>query len=135
MEDIINGNASTQVLNRGGIESRGFELTAAWTGRNFDVYGTYAWQQAEWQDDDPGQGIRSGEQVLDIPEHSFFAELGWRPMENFRTALNVKYTASVPAGTSSFRVSATGFSVLTATATASMPWSFWKHRNSRITGW
>lgn len=98
VEDIINGNASTQVLNRGGIESRGFELTAAWTGRNFDVYGTYAWQQAEWQDDDPGQGIRSGEQVLDIPEHSFFAELGWRPMENFRTALNVKYTGERTGG-------------------------------------
>lgn len=92
IDDIINGNASTQVINQGGIESRGFELTGSWAGESVDLYGSYSYNDSEWKDDDATQGIIAGTQVQDIPEDSFFGEIGWRPNEQFRVALSAQYT-------------------------------------------
>jgi iron complex outermembrane recepter protein len=91
---VINGNSSTQVINQGGVESWGIEFTNSIAWRNFDVYATYSYQQSEWKEDDPTQGIIKGVQVQDIPEHSLFSELAWSPIENARFALNAKYTDS-----------------------------------------
>ena len=88
---IINGNAATQASNLGGIDSTGFELTAAYRGETFDAYATYSYQEAEWQDDDLAQGIIRGERVQDIPENSFYGELGWMPNQNFRLSLNARH--------------------------------------------
>ena len=98
IDDVINGNASTQVINQGGIESRGFEATAAILAGNFDFYGMYAFRQSEWQEDDAAQGIRKGDQVQDIAKHSLFAEVGWRPVDALRTAINVQYTGKRTGG-------------------------------------
>ena len=90
--DIINGNSPTQVTNLGGVDSSGIELTAAFEMGNFDIYATYSHQTSEWQADDASQGIVAGVQVQDIPENSFFAEVGWDANDKLRLALNAKYT-------------------------------------------
>ena len=94
IDDVINGNSATQVLNQGGVESRGAELTGAWSGDAIDFYATYAYQESEWQADDPAQGIIAGVPVQDIPTHSFFGEIGWRPVDAFRLALTANYTGT-----------------------------------------
>ena len=90
--DVINGNATTQTINQGGVESWGIEFTNSIAWGNFDLYATYSYQQSEWKEDDPTQGIIKGVRTQDIPEHSLFAELAWTPLENARLALNAKYT-------------------------------------------
>ena len=92
IDDIINGNASTQVINQGGIDSRGFEMTGSWIGEIVDLYGSYSYNESEWKEDDPAQGIIAGVQVQDIPENSFYGEAGWRPNDQFRIALSAQYT-------------------------------------------
>ncbi|MDE0452664.1 MAG: TonB-dependent receptor [Gammaproteobacteria bacterium] len=96
--DVINGNSSTQVINQGGIRSTGFEVTAAVLAGIFDLYGIYAHRASEWQEDDPSQGIRKGDQVQDIAKRSLFGEIGWRPSDSFRAALNVQYTGERTGG-------------------------------------
>lgn len=91
---VINGNSATQVINQGGVESWGIELTNSIAWGNFDLYATYSFQQSEWKEDDPTQGIVKGVQTQDIPEHSFFTELAWTPIENARFGLNAKYTGT-----------------------------------------
>lgn len=92
--DVINGNSPTQVVNQGGVESWGVEITNSVLWGDFEFYATYAYQQSEWKEDDPSQGILEGEQVQDIPEHSFFSEIAWTPVENARFTLNAKYTGT-----------------------------------------
>ncbi|MDM3872357.1 TonB-dependent receptor [Porticoccus sp. W117] len=94
VDDVINGNSPTQVVNQGGVDSKGIELTASYILDNVDLYATYSHQNAEWSEDDPTQGIVRGVQVQDIPEDSFFAEIGWSPRENVRFALNGKYVGT-----------------------------------------
>lgn len=89
--DVINGNSSTQVVNQGGVDSTGIELTGSLILGELSLYGTYAHQNAEWADDDPSQGIMRGARVHDIPEDSFFGELRWSPNANFSAAINAKY--------------------------------------------
>ena len=91
IDDVINGNSPTQVVNQGGVDSSGFEITASAHLGNFALYGTYANQDSTWTDDDPSQGIIAGVSVHDIPENSFFGELQWSPNERFSAAINAKY--------------------------------------------
>ena len=91
IDDVINGNSSTQVVNQGGVDSTGIEVTGSLLLGDISLYGTYAHQTAEWTDDDPTQGIRRGARVHDIPEDSFFTELQWSPNDNFTASLNAKY--------------------------------------------
>lgn len=93
IDDVINGNSPTQVVNQGGVDSRGFEVTASLALGDFGLYGTYSNQSAEWTDDDPSQGIIAGTSVHDIPDDSFFGELTWTPNEAFTVALNAKYVS------------------------------------------
>ena len=91
IENVINGNSATQVVNQGGVDSRGFEVTASAVLGDVSVYGTYANQNAEWSRDDPGQGIIRGASVQDVPDHSFFGEIQWSPDDALTVALNGKY--------------------------------------------
>lgn len=89
--DVINGNSSTQVINQGGVDSQGFEITGSAVLGDFNIYATYSNQKAEWAADDPSQGIIAGNSVQDIPDNSFFTEIVWSPNEQFRAALNAQY--------------------------------------------
>ena len=91
VDDVINGNAPTQVVNQGGVDSSGFEVTVSLLLGDFALYGTYANQTAEWTDDDPTQGIIAGNSVHDIPKDSFFGEIRWNPNERFSAALTSQY--------------------------------------------
>ena len=91
IENVINGNASTQVTNLGGIDSTGIELTAALTVGDFDLYASYSHQTSEWQSDDPSQGIVRGVQTHDIPEDSLYAEVKWNASDKLEIAFNAKY--------------------------------------------
>ena len=89
--DVINGNSSTQVVNQGGVNSQGFEITGSLTSGAFDIYASLSRQQAEWAADDPAQGIIAGHSVQDIPEASFFGSIEWSPNERFAAALSAQY--------------------------------------------
>ncbi len=91
--DVINGNASTEVVNQGGIDSEGFEITASALLGDFSLYATYANQEAEFKTSDPSIGIFTETSVQDIPDDSFFAEVQWSPNDNFRASLNAKYVS------------------------------------------
>ena len=91
IDDVINGNSSTQVVNQGGVDASGIELTGSLVAGNFSLYGTYAHQKSEWAASDPSQGILSGARVHDIPEMSFYGELKWSPNDQFTASINAKY--------------------------------------------
>ena len=93
IDDVINGNSSTQVINQGGVDATGFEVTGSLNVGDFSLYGTYANQSAEWTEDDPNQGIIAGAAVHDIPDNSFYGEVQWSPNGNFTAALNAKYVS------------------------------------------
>lgn len=93
IDDVINGNSSTQVVNQGGVDASGFEVTGSLNVGDFSLYGTYANQTAEWAADDPNQGIIKGVAVHDIPDDSFFGEVQWSPSAEFTAALNAKYVS------------------------------------------
>jgi iron complex outermembrane receptor protein len=93
IDDVINGNSPTQVVNQGGVDSQGFEVTGSAILGNVNIYATYSNQQSEWTQSDPTQGIISGNSVQDIPDDSFFTEIQWSPNENFSVALNAKYVS------------------------------------------
>jgi hypothetical protein len=93
IDDVINGNSSTQVVNQGGVDSSGFEITGSLMLGDVSLYGTYANQTAEWAESDPSQGIIKGAAVHDIPDDSFFGEVQWSPNGEFTAALNAKYVS------------------------------------------
>ena len=90
IDDVINGNSSTQLVNQGGVNSSGIEITGSLIRGDFTLYGTYTNQKSEWADDDPSQGIIKGARVHDIPENSFFGEIQWSPNDQFTAAINAK---------------------------------------------
>ena len=89
--DVINGNSSTQVVNQGGVDSQGVEVTGSLSMGAFNAYASLSIQEAEWSADDPGQGIIAGNSVHDIPETSFFGSLEWSPVERFSASLSAQY--------------------------------------------
>ena len=90
IDDVINGNSPTQVVNQGGVNSSGIEVTGSLIRGEFTLYGTYTHQKAEWADDDPSQGIIKGARVHDIPEDSFYGEITWSPNDEFNVAISAK---------------------------------------------
>lgn len=98
-DDIIRGNADTRAANLAGTQTLGLEATAFVQLGDFDLYATYAYQDAEHDTVDSAEELANllasaiipGERIRDIPRHSFYAELGWEPLEEFRLAVNVNY--------------------------------------------
>ncbi|HMC15338.1 MAG TPA: TonB-dependent receptor [Albitalea sp.] len=97
--DIFSRDATTTFRNQGGISSRGFEATlrAAWS-RQFEVYANYAFNDAHYVEDTPGERIKAGDPVLGVSRHNAFAELTWKPNAQWRLTGNVKYVGKA-AGT------------------------------------
>jgi|GEM_PF-732563 iron complex outermembrane receptor protein len=100
--DIVRGNVSTIAANIGGQETYGIEATAFLDFGNVDLYGSYSYQDARHDDPtDPtaiaalaNVGVIAGEDVRDIPEHSFFIDLGWEPRDNVRLSVSGNYVGS-----------------------------------------
>lgn len=100
--DIVRGNVSTIAANIGGQENYGLEVTAYLDFGTIDFYGSYSYQDAQHADStDPvaiaalaNVGVIAGEDVRDIPEHSFFVDLGWEPRDNVRVSVSGNYVGS-----------------------------------------
>ncbi len=96
---IIRGSADTEAANIGGQKSVGVEVTGFYDFGLFDFSATYAYISSKHDDpSDPdaiedlaAAGVIAGERVRDVPEHSVFAELAWKPTPEFRLAGNVNY--------------------------------------------
>ena len=99
---IILGNAAMQAVNLGGQTVKGVEVTGFHDFGPIDVYATYAYQDAEHDEEsDPvlaqslrQVGIIEGERVRDIPRSTFFGKVGWDATNNLRFEANVNYVGS-----------------------------------------
>lgn len=99
-EEIVRGNVATKAANIRGLDSVGLELTAIADFDWLDLYGAYSYQDAKHDDPAVGSveynnlaavGVIGGEHVRDIPEHSFFGQLGVEPFTGFRMQLSGHY--------------------------------------------
>ncbi|MFZ4600973.1 MAG: TonB-dependent receptor [Caulobacterales bacterium] len=99
-DEVVRGNVATRAANIAGIQTRGIELTGFADLGAFDLYGAYSYQDAKHEDPALGSLARrnlasvaviGGARVRDIPEHSFFGEVGWEPLRGLRFAGNVRY--------------------------------------------
>jgi len=99
-EEIIRGNVATKAANILGSKNQGFELTALAGIGKFDVYGSYSYQDARHDDAAVGSVARrnaaavaviAGAGVRDIPKHSGYAEIGYRPIPAAQIQLNGRF--------------------------------------------
>jgi outer membrane cobalamin receptor len=99
-DEIVRGNVATKAANIRGQEIRGAELTAIADFDWLDLYGAYSYQDARHDDPSPGSveynnlaavGVIAGERVRDIPEHSFYGQIGFEPLRGLRMQLNGRY--------------------------------------------
>ncbi len=96
---ILLGNATLKAENIGDQRTNGVEVTGYHDFGSVDIYASYAYQDAKHSDEgDPvvaqslrQAGVIAGEAVRDIPEHSFFAKIGWDQSDNLRFEASVNY--------------------------------------------
>ncbi|SFU93866.1 TonB-dependent Receptor Plug Domain [Pseudoduganella namucuonensis] len=96
--DIFSRDATTTFANQGGIRSRGAELTARATGRAYELYANFAYNDAHYVSDTKAEGIKAGDPVLGAARRSAFAEAVWKPAAQWRLSVNAKYVGEA-AGT------------------------------------
>jgi len=89
--DSANSLASTTVSQ--GKKVQGIEFTFNKQWEKFDLYATYTNQSHEYNNEDHVPFTVNGSDVVGIPTDNAFVELTWRPIENFKIALNAKYTS------------------------------------------
>lgn len=101
--DIQRGNVATRAATILGQTTNGVELTGLATFRWIDLYGSYSYQRARYDDAVAGSrdrldlasvGIIAGSDVRDIPHHSAYGEIGIKPVAGLRLQGNVKYISS-----------------------------------------
>jgi len=101
--DIQRGNVATRAASILGQTTNGVEVTGLATFRWVDLYASYSYQRAKYDDAAVGSrdrlnlesvGIIAGTDVRDIPHHSAYAEIGIKPLEGLRLQGNVKYISS-----------------------------------------
>lgn len=84
-----------QVLNVGGIDTQGFELAVSYDmSEDVSLYGSYSFLDSEYTDDVPGDGIKSGNALINVPENQLFGEVIWRPQVMglpLQLGMNVKF--------------------------------------------
>ena len=99
VDDIVRGNVATKAGNIGGSETLGVEVSGFKDFGIADAYFAYSWQDPTHKVPEnererlslAAQGVIGGERIRDIPEHSFYAELGVEPGERFRFQATAKY--------------------------------------------
>lgn len=92
----VGGNLYAQgaieVLNVGGVDNAGVELTASFRLRDtLTAYGAYSYLAAEYADAVPAEGIVAGNPLVNAPRHQWFAELAWQPTAAWRLKWNAKH--------------------------------------------
>ncbi|RAK52664.1 TonB-dependent receptor [Phenylobacterium deserti] len=99
-DEVVRGNVATRAANIAGQVNRGVELSSFYDFGAVDLYAAYAYQDAKHEDPAPGSaarralasvGVIGGKRVRDIPEHSLYAQAGWKPTSALRLELNVRY--------------------------------------------
>ena len=84
-----------EVLNVGGVDSRGFELAASFDwSETLAAYAAYSYLAAEYTDDVPVEGVVAGKRLVSVPESQWFGELTWRPTPAWRVSANVKHVGA-----------------------------------------
>ena len=98
--EVVRGNVATRATNIAGIQTLGIEATGFFDFGAIDLYGSYSWQDATHENPAMGSQARrnlasvaiiGGERVRDIPEHSFFGQVGWEPLTGLRIAGDLRY--------------------------------------------
>ncbi|WP_333572370.1 TonB-dependent receptor [Sphingomonas sp.] len=101
--DIQRGNVATRAATILGQTTDGLELSGLATYPWIDLYATYSYQRARYDDAVVGSrdrlnlasvGIIAGSDVRDIPRHSVYGELGLKPLAGVRLQGNVRYVSS-----------------------------------------
>lgn len=101
--DIQRGNVATRAASIKGQKTTGFELTGLADFRWIDLYASYSYQRAKYDDAVAGSrdrlnlasvGISAGSDVRDIPRNTIFAEVGVKPFTGLRVAGSVSHITS-----------------------------------------
>jgi outer membrane cobalamin receptor len=99
-DEVVRGNVATKAVNIAGIETRGVELTGYYDFGAVDLYGSYSHQDAKHDDPAVGSAARKalaavavigGAGVRDIPDDSFYGQIGWEPLDGLKLDANVRY--------------------------------------------
>jgi outer membrane cobalamin receptor len=99
-EEIVRGNVATRAANIQGLDTLGVELSAIADFDRVTLYGAYSYQDARHDDPAAGSvearnlaavGVIAGERVRDIPEHTFYGELGFKLFANTSLRLTGRY--------------------------------------------
>lgn len=82
---------ATLLLNIGGVESSGLEITAAIDLTDtVTAYSAYSHLATRYTDAVPAEGIVAGNPLVNAPRHQWFGELTWR-RSAWRLSLNVQH--------------------------------------------
>jgi iron complex outermembrane receptor protein len=101
--DIQRGNVATRAASILGQTTNGVELTGLATLRWIDLYGSYAYQRARYDDAAAGSRARlnldavaiiPGSDVRDIPHHTAYAEIGVKPVAAIRLEGHLQHISS-----------------------------------------
>lgn len=101
--DIERGNVATRAASILGQTTNGVEVTGLANFKWIDLYASYSYQQAKYDDAAIGSrdrlnlasvGIIAGSDVRDIPRNSLYAEVGVKPIEGIRLEANVNHVSS-----------------------------------------
>ena len=101
--DIQRGNLATRAASIKGQTTRGFEVTGLANFSWVDLYGSYSYQRAKYDNAAPGSrddlNLRSvaiipGTGVRDIPRNTIYGEVGLKPVRGLRVSSNVSHITS-----------------------------------------
>ncbi|MBA3896217.1 MAG: TonB-dependent receptor [Sphingomonadaceae bacterium] len=101
--DIQRGNVATRAASIKGFSTNGFELTGLADFHWVDLYASYSYQRARYDDAVVGSrdrlnlasvGIIAGSDVRDIPRNTIFAQIGVKPFAGLRVEGNVSHVSS-----------------------------------------
>jgi iron complex outermembrane receptor protein len=105
--DIQRGNVATRAAAIKGQTTDGFEVTGLADLRLIDLYGSYTYQHATYDDAAIGSrdrlnldsvAIIPGTDVRDIPRSSIYGEIGVKPLAGLRVAGTVNHVSSRAGG-------------------------------------
>ncbi|HEX7693432.1 MAG TPA: TonB-dependent receptor [Sphingomonas sp.] len=101
--DIQRGNLATRAASILGQTTTGAELTGFYQSPLIDLFASYSYQVAKYDDAAVGSrdrlnfnsvGIIPGTDVRDIPRNSFYGEVTVKPVKGLRLQANLKYVSS-----------------------------------------
>ena len=97
--EVVRGNVATRAANTAGQTTEGLEVTGFYDFGPVDLYGSYSYQNAKHDDPPAGSaarrdlaaiGVIGGARVRDIPEHAFYGQVGWEPLDALRVEVSAR---------------------------------------------